>query len=207
MFPRLILPPADILADLFLLFAPLRVFMYLQDKILRRKLMVIFSTCLITTIVSLVHAAYILTTGGIRVIISALVEDCVSLMVANVPVVVTAMLRASGHGGGEDARPAPTGSIISTAIQFAARKLRIKKSSTGSGQEWSKGTTSSATLTNANGTMFLGTRGNVGTTADGEPIVLDLMDPKKSIGKSATQTHEEQEGVWKPQKDNGDQAV
>jgi hypothetical protein len=59
----------DILADLFLLFAPLKVLSRLQDKALRKKLIIIFSTCIITTIVSLVHAAYILTVGGIRVII------------------------------------------------------------------------------------------------------------------------------------------
>ena len=46
-----------------------------------------------TTIVSLVHAAYIITRGGIPVIISALVEDCMSLTVANLPVVATASIR------------------------------------------------------------------------------------------------------------------
>ncbi|KAJ8096296.1 hypothetical protein PM082_011451 [Marasmius tenuissimus] len=185
----------DILADMFLLFAPLRVFMYLQDRVLRRKLMVIFSTCLITTIVSLVHAAYILTTGGIRVIISALVEDCVSLMVANVPVVVTALLRAAG----DDAKPAPTGSIISTAIQFAARKLKINRSNS-SGEQWSKA--SSATLTNhhagtrASVGMFTQGASDIGKETTGEPIVLDLLDQK---GKQSTVAEEEEHEVWKPQ--------
>ena len=45
-----------------------------------------------TTVVSLVHAAYIITRGGTPVIISALVEDCMSLTVANLPVVVTATI-------------------------------------------------------------------------------------------------------------------
>ncbi len=45
-----------------------------------------------TTVVSLVHAAYIITRGGIPVIISALVEDCMSLTVANLPVVATASI-------------------------------------------------------------------------------------------------------------------
>ncbi|KAJ8096298.1 hypothetical protein PM082_011453 [Marasmius tenuissimus] len=57
------LQTADILADSFLLFAPLRVLMHLKDKTVRKKLIIIFSTCLITTIVSLVHAAFILTTA------------------------------------------------------------------------------------------------------------------------------------------------
>jgi len=47
----------------------------------------------VTTVVSLVHAAYIITRGGIPVIISALVEDCMSLTVANLPVVATASIR------------------------------------------------------------------------------------------------------------------
>jgi hypothetical protein len=47
----------------------------------------------VTTVVSLVHAAYIITRGGIPVIISALVEDCMSLTVANLPVVATASMR------------------------------------------------------------------------------------------------------------------
>ncbi len=45
-----------------------------------------------TTIVSLVHAALIITRGGIPVLISALVEDCMSLTVANLPVIATASI-------------------------------------------------------------------------------------------------------------------
>ena len=54
-------------------------------------------SAVVTTVVSLVHAAYIITTGGIPVVIAALVEDCMSLTVANLPVVATAsLLRISG---------------------------------------------------------------------------------------------------------------
>lgn len=61
----------------------------------------------VTTIVSLVHAAYIISRGGIPVIISALVEDCMSLTVANVPVVATASFRrleSSSDGDGDGQR-------------------------------------------------------------------------------------------------------
>jgi hypothetical protein len=51
------------------------------------------SLTVVTTIVSLVHAAYIIDTGGIRVLIAALVEDCMSLTVANLPIVTTAFIR------------------------------------------------------------------------------------------------------------------
>ena len=61
-----------------------------------------------TTIVSLVHAAYIISRGGIPVIISALVEDCMSLTVANLPVVATASFRRlksnSSNGDGDGQR-------------------------------------------------------------------------------------------------------
>jgi hypothetical protein len=58
-----------------------------------------------TTIVSLVHAAYIITTGGIRVIIAALVEDCMSLTVANLPVVATASLQRLSGASSRDPNP------------------------------------------------------------------------------------------------------
>ncbi|KAJ6485589.1 hypothetical protein C8R45DRAFT_276752 [Mycena sanguinolenta] len=86
----------DIMADTILLLAPVPLFRSLSDKGLRRKLTLIFSTCVVTTIVSLVHAAFILRNGGIKVVISALVEDCMSLIVANIPVVVTTLVDIVG---------------------------------------------------------------------------------------------------------------
>jgi hypothetical protein len=47
----------------------------------------------VTTVVSLVHSFFILTSGGVHEAISALVENCMSLTVANVPVVATALFR------------------------------------------------------------------------------------------------------------------
>ncbi|CAK5267497.1 unnamed protein product [Mycena citricolor] len=82
----------DVIADAILLVAPIPLFRCLSDRPLRRKLTIIFSTCVVTTIVSLVHAAFILRNGGVKVVISALVEDCMSLVVANLPVVVTAFV-------------------------------------------------------------------------------------------------------------------
>ncbi|KAJ6616997.1 hypothetical protein B0H10DRAFT_1347022 [Mycena sp. CBHHK59/15] len=90
----------DVVADTILLLAPLQLFRHVGDRGLRRKLTLIFSTCVVTTIVSLVHAAFILRNGGIKVVISALVEDCLSLIVANIPVVITALmtLESEQHG-------------------------------------------------------------------------------------------------------------
>jgi putative effector of murein hydrolase LrgA (UPF0299 family) len=213
----------DILADMFLLFAPLRVFMHLSDKALRRKLIIIFSTCIITTIVSLVHAAYILSVGGIKVIISALVEDCVSLMIANVPVVVTAVMR---FGADQDKKPPPTKSMLSTAMHFASRKFGIHNKSqaangatttTGSGVvsgfrfgfgSGKKGDSEASTATLTNGSssyglfstngVGLGTVGVVGTRGgipDGnsDPIMLDLLETRKDSAKGGERDEEEVE--------------
>ncbi|TFY61157.1 hypothetical protein EVG20_g7160 [Dentipellis fragilis] len=87
---------ADVIADLLLILLPLRLIHGIKDRVLRRRLIVIFSTSIVTTIVSLVHAVYIILGGGIKVIISALVEDCMSLSVANIPVTVTAFWRILG---------------------------------------------------------------------------------------------------------------
>lgn len=48
------------------------------------------------SIVSLVHAALILSDAGTKVVVAALVEDTFSLIVCNLPVVVTYVLRSMG---------------------------------------------------------------------------------------------------------------
>ncbi|TFK34018.1 hypothetical protein BDQ12DRAFT_657234 [Crucibulum laeve] len=83
---------SDILADLVLLISPLRLFYTILDKRLRRRLSIIFSTCIITTIVSLVHGVYIITTPGYRVLIVAYVEDSISLIVCNIPILTSFLL-------------------------------------------------------------------------------------------------------------------
>ncbi|KAF9465586.1 hypothetical protein BDZ94DRAFT_1306937 [Collybia nuda] len=84
---------SDVIADSILLVVPLKLLQGVQDRQLRLRLMVIFSTCIVTTVVSLVHAVYILNHGGKKVIISALVEDCFSLIICNIPVVFTSVIR------------------------------------------------------------------------------------------------------------------
>ncbi|KAI0755405.1 hypothetical protein BC629DRAFT_1173486 [Irpex lacteus] len=66
--------------------------------------MIIFSSSIVTSIVSLVHAALILTIGGTDVVIAALVEDTFSLIVCNIPVVVTFLLRHKFRFGDSEAR-------------------------------------------------------------------------------------------------------
>jgi len=87
----------------------------------------------VTTIVSLVHASYIITRGGIPVIISALVEDCMSLTVANLPVVATASYRRLSGVNPRDANPDGDGQ------RWSSFKFRTRSNLPGSTTRWSTG--------------------------------------------------------------------
>ncbi|KAJ6569764.1 hypothetical protein DFH09DRAFT_1080489 [Mycena vulgaris] len=80
-----------------LLFAPLPLFRSLLDKSLSHKLALIFSTCVVTTIVLLVHATFILRDYDFKILISGIVEGCLSLIVANIPVIITSTIDIVGE--------------------------------------------------------------------------------------------------------------
>ncbi|KAK2465117.1 hypothetical protein APHAL10511_002925 [Amanita phalloides] len=101
----------DVLADGSLLVVPMFQFRIIIDRSLRHRLMAIFSTCIITTVVSLVHTFYLLTSRGIKVEILGIVENCVSLIVCNIPVIATALLRLQE----ETSRQMPT-ALLSTIM-------------------------------------------------------------------------------------------
>ena len=65
---------ADVIADVFLLATSLHLFLVIQDKVLRIRLSCLFSTCILTTAVSFVNSSFILNSGGMKVIIIAIVE-------------------------------------------------------------------------------------------------------------------------------------
>ncbi|TEB08901.1 hypothetical protein FA13DRAFT_1653904 [Coprinellus micaceus] len=104
---------------------PLRLLVVLQDKWLRTRLMAIFSTCMITTAVSIVHAIFILRSKSPAIVIIALVESSVSLIVCNLPVMATSLLNLSEHSGGPRLHPpmktmsvptTPPGKYLSTSL-------------------------------------------------------------------------------------------
>ncbi|KAF8516780.1 hypothetical protein JB92DRAFT_2810087 [Gautieria morchelliformis] len=89
----------DILADLLLITVPVRLFLGSSlESGMKIRLAAIFSASILTTVVSLVHAVYILKVGGVDELVAAVVEDSVSLIVCNLSVVVTALYRACGLG-------------------------------------------------------------------------------------------------------------
>ncbi|KAG1884276.1 hypothetical protein F4604DRAFT_1676930 [Suillus subluteus] len=79
----------DVLADFFLILAP---FFFLYKVRLSRaqkvRILSVFSTSAITTIVSLTHAYFIFSGGGTKEVMAAMIEASMSLIVANLSVVV-----------------------------------------------------------------------------------------------------------------------
>jgi hypothetical protein len=96
----------DVLSDFFLIFAP---FFFIYNVRLSRaqkvRILSVFSTSAITTVVSLTHAYYIFSGGGTKVLMAAMVEASISLIVANLSVVVVFMFRLKAE---EDSPSTPT---------------------------------------------------------------------------------------------------
>jgi hypothetical protein len=133
----------------------------------------------VTTIVSLVHAALIISRGGIPVVISALVEDCMSLTVANLPVVATASFRridSSNNGGDGDG----DGQRWST-WKFKTRTLPSGSTTAGGGGGTGGGTSYFST---ALGTSRL-TAADLGTATELTGTALERSKGSVSIGMGA----------------------
>jgi hypothetical protein len=121
---------ADVVADLILLWAPFTLFGQLRDRGLRNRLWAIFSTCVATSIVSLIHAIFLIRVLKNPVVIAGIAESQTSLIVCNVPVIAAFLLR--GRNWGDDS---VHGSGLPTSIRFAtlARKTVTTSGNQGTG--------------------------------------------------------------------------
>ncbi|KAF7358624.1 hypothetical protein MSAN_01201100 [Mycena sanguinolenta] len=90
-------PVTDVTSDVILIFAPWPLFRSLVDKSLGHKLTIIFSICVVPTILSLVHAGFLLKDNDIGIQFSSIVECCLSLIVANIPVIITTTMDIVGQ--------------------------------------------------------------------------------------------------------------
>lgn len=96
----------DVLADFILIVAPF--FLINKVRLSRShkvRILSVFSTSAITTIVSLTHAYYIVAGGGIKEVMAAIVEASVSLIVANLSVIVAFIFRLHSE---DDSSSTPT---------------------------------------------------------------------------------------------------
>lgn len=67
--------PADVLSDTILILAPFRlVYRVRLSRAQKIRVLAIFSTSAITTIVSLTHAYYVITDGGLKEAVAAMFE-------------------------------------------------------------------------------------------------------------------------------------
>ncbi|KAG1884278.1 hypothetical protein F4604DRAFT_201953 [Suillus subluteus] len=79
----------DVLGDFVLIFAPFcLVYKVRLSRAQKVRVLSVFAASAITTVVSLTHAYYIFSDGGLKVIMAAIVEASMSLIVANLSVVV-----------------------------------------------------------------------------------------------------------------------
>ncbi|KIO02108.1 hypothetical protein M404DRAFT_59936, partial [Pisolithus tinctorius Marx 270] len=86
----------DVLGDTILILAPFRLIYKVRlTKAQKIRLLSVFSTSAVTTVVSLIHAYYVLTDGELKETIAGIVEVSVSLIVANLSVVVAFLFRIS----------------------------------------------------------------------------------------------------------------
>ncbi|KAG2095842.1 hypothetical protein BD769DRAFT_1301839, partial [Suillus cothurnatus] len=109
----------DVLGDFFLIFAPF--FLIYNVRLSRAqkvRVLSVFSASAITTVVSLTHAYYILSGGGTREAMAAIVETSVSLIVANLSVVVVFIFRLKA----EEDSPAPSTPILIVTFGSQPRK-------------------------------------------------------------------------------------
>ncbi|KAG1737309.1 hypothetical protein EDB19DRAFT_987491 [Suillus lakei] len=84
----------DVLGDTVLILAPfILIYKATLTTAQRVRVICLFSTSAITTAVSLTHAYYVFTEGQLKEAVSAMFEASVSLIVANLSVVVTFFLR------------------------------------------------------------------------------------------------------------------
>ncbi|KAF5362114.1 hypothetical protein D9756_002137 [Leucocoprinus leucothites] len=83
----------DVISDSILVFHSIKQFMDISDKKLRLRLILIFGSCIMTTAVSACHAMYLLRSESHAILISAFIENAISLIVCNIPVAVTAAFK------------------------------------------------------------------------------------------------------------------
>ena len=146
---------------------------------------------------SLVHAAYIITTGGIPVIISALVEDCMSLTVANVPVVATVLIiRIYGANPRDD----------NDGQRWSSFKFRTRTQMSGTTPHWTSGIVTSGrgagvneNSTHTGVTEFTGTtldqmKSTVPTFSVGSEEVFPGIKPKEEVSGVENEQEFEQVG-------------
>lgn len=105
------------------------IFPHLQSqivKVAKVRILAVFSTSAVTTIVSLTHAYYIISGGGLREVMAGIVECSMSLIVVNLSVVVAFIFRLSS----DDDLPSTPTPIVTFGGQRRTRRMTVAVEST-----------------------------------------------------------------------------
>ncbi|KAG2040527.1 hypothetical protein BDR03DRAFT_949015 [Suillus americanus] len=162
----------DVFGDTILILAPFRLIYKVRlTRTQKIRILAIFSTSAITTIVSLAHAYYVLSDGGLKEAVAAMVETSVSLIVANLSVVVAFLLSLSAED--ETSTPWTVTSIITFGSQPKRRQVIDPLATTVIGVE-----TTTIKLTDLPETSSSGLK-----SGNTDEISLDNMEGKRSRGE------------------------
>ncbi|KAG2040536.1 hypothetical protein BDR03DRAFT_1031361 [Suillus americanus] len=164
----------DVFGDIILILAPFRLIYKVRlTKAQKIRILAIFSTSAITTIVSLAHAYYVLSDGGLKEAVAAMVETSVSLIVANLNVVLAFFLRMSAEDDAYSPAPLKFASIITFGSQPRRRHFSDPLGTTVIGVE-----TTTIKLTD-----LPETRPGALKNGNSDEISVHNMDGKQSGGK------------------------
>ncbi|PCH34899.1 hypothetical protein WOLCODRAFT_139640 [Wolfiporia cocos MD-104 SS10] len=115
----------DVISDAILIIAPVRMVWGVRlSRAQKIRLIAIFSTTMITTAVGLDHAYWILKNGGLVEVLAAVIETSISLIVANLSVIVALLFRISADGSEFDSEAAGTSDVITFGHSNAGRSRR-----------------------------------------------------------------------------------
>ncbi|EIW80919.1 hypothetical protein CONPUDRAFT_137053 [Coniophora puteana RWD-64-598 SS2] len=116
----------DVIADLTLIVAPIRlVYKVRLSRTEKIRVLAIFCSSAATTIVSTVHAYYLTTVGGADEILAGIVEMSVSLIVANLSVIIAFLCRIGQDSSNEPVDRSETSQIVTFGAVPSRRRIDI----------------------------------------------------------------------------------
>ncbi|KZO95420.1 hypothetical protein CALVIDRAFT_599204 [Calocera viscosa TUFC12733] len=113
----------DIFADVTLVVVPIWLLSKSSmDKFQRMRLLLLFSTSFLITVVSVVQDVIVFLAGGLREIFASMLEDAFSLTICSIPVIVTSLYRVYSKGERDLDIDTPNPLSLVTGTRYASAK-------------------------------------------------------------------------------------
>ncbi|KAJ7651147.1 hypothetical protein FB45DRAFT_820627 [Roridomyces roridus] len=117
----------DVISDAILIVAPLKLIYRVRlERSLKLRLMAVFATTAITTAVSIYHAYIVFRFGGFKEVMAATIQIAISLVVANLAVVVAYAFRL--HAQGSDGKWDDEATEPTSDVETIGGTNRVKRS-------------------------------------------------------------------------------